>query len=158
MIKLAFNGVWQVFRMYRPLQMTTKRFHQMTESDYASMQRHVCTRRTEPLATPLTTWNSHADDDDKYEFSATSCRQCTGARESPDLARQEARPWLQTDMRGMWQPPPLPQPILTRAIYGSRRERGTMLRNVRGFNLAEIELTTAQVTISKFLQQNFKYS
>ena len=121
MIKLPFNGMWQVLRMCRTLQMITKSFHQMTESDYASMQRHVCTSRRGPLATPLTTWNWN-DDDDKYEFSATSCRQCTGARESPDLARQEARPWLQTDMRGMWQPPPLPQPILTLAIYGSWRE------------------------------------
>ena len=117
MIKLPFIGMWQVFMMHWPLQMITKPFHQMTESDYASAQRHACTRSTEHLATLLTTWNSH--DDDKYEFSATSCRQCTGATESPDLARQEARPWLQTDMRGMWQPPPLPQPILTLAIYGS---------------------------------------
>jgi len=89
---------------------------------------------------------------------ATSCRQCTGARESPDLAGQEARPWLQTDMRGMWQPPPLPQPILTRAVYGSRMEGGgSMLQNIRGLNLAEIKLTTVRVTISKLLQHNLKF-
>jgi hypothetical protein len=35
---------------------------------------------------------------------------------------------------------------------------GSMLRNIRGFILAEIKLTIVQVTISKLLQQKFKYS
>jgi hypothetical protein len=104
-----------------------RRFHQMTASDYAaSSQRHIpeIPEERNPQVHGCESLRTRNTMDDKFEFNATSCRQCAGARESPDLARQEARPWQQTDMRGMWQPPPLPQPILTLAISGGWKGAG----------------------------------
>ena len=155
MIKLLFHGVCQVFRMYRPLQVTTKCFHQMTKSDYAAMQRHVCTRGTEHLATPLTTWNSR--DDDKYEFMRRAAGSALEPESRPTLPGRR----LVLDYRQICEEcdnrPHYPNPS-SHVPYMAAGWRGrSMLRNIRGLNLAEIKLTTVHVTVGKLLQQKFTF-